>query len=66
MKQVYAVAVLAALVMTAACQDKPPARTVFDPLIQAPDKARAVEAKLQERAAQGVVAADHTEGGNAR
>jgi outer membrane PBP1 activator LpoA protein len=40
--------VLIATVALAGCNGKPPAKTVLDPQLQALEKARAVEGKMQE------------------
>lgn len=39
---------LVLLCALAGCGDKPPARTVFDPQVQALEKARALEAQVQQ------------------
>lgn len=48
------------------CEDKPPARTVFDGQVKALDKARAVEGQVRqagERRAEAVEAATPTSSG---
>lgn len=57
----YGIAVLIAFTL-AGCDDKPPAKTVFDPYLQAKEKARAVEAKVQESAQQRNTAVEQSTG----
>lgn len=63
MRRLTWLVVLAAL---AGCEDKPPARTVFDPQVKALEKARAVEGQVRqagERRAEEVESASGTSGG---
>lgn len=47
-----AIAGLAVLCLLVACEDKPPARTTFDPQVQALEKARNVEKQVQQAGQQ--------------
>ncbi|GEM_PF-4926847 len=49
------------LCVLAACEDKPPARTVFDPQLKALQKARAVEGQVRQAAERRADEAEQAE-----